>query len=311
MTFPIYYDSIYTDGLDPEARFPRDRYRLVKAGIDSSRRARNIEFRQPATIDLARVYRVHCRAYVNRFLRGALSDQEARRIGLRPWTDSIVERTLALTGGTVEATCHALVHGGAAANLGGGTHHAHREFGSGYCIFNDLAIAAEVARVEYRVSRILILDLDVHQGDGTATIFSDEPNICTVSVHCGKNFPFRKAASDHDVELEEGAGDSQYLEVLDDLLETVAKPFQPGLILFQAGVDTLQTDRLGHLAMTREGLQKRNRRVFSWAKEAGIPLLVTMGGGYGEPIQTSVQAHMDLFLGAAATIESSEREPDL
>ena len=300
--FPLWYSEIYTDGLAPEIHFPRDRYRLVREKL-APHAEQTISIRQPTPASVADIKLAHDSAYVEAFLAGTLDPDAVRRIGLRPWTESIVERTLILTEGTVSATRHVLEHGGFGGNLGGGTHHAYSDFGSGYCIFNDLAIAALVARRDYGIRRVLILDLDVHQGDGTAAIFEDDPDIRTVSFHCGKNFPFRKMKSDLDVELAPGTEDDEYLSTLEQFLHREPAVFAPELILYQAGVDGLEADRLGHLSLSREGLQSRNQLVFSVARENDVPLVVTMGGGYGEPLAASIASHADLFAQAAGRFE--------
>ncbi|MEM1443575.1 MAG: histone deacetylase [Verrucomicrobiota bacterium] len=296
---PIWYSPIYTDGLDPEARFPRERYRLVSEALGPLQEEGAIEFHEPDAMDPENLHLVHCHDYVERFLNGTLDDSVVRRIGLRPWTREIVERTLILTNGTIEATRWACSNGGVAANLGGGTHHAYYDFGSGYCIFNDLAVSAKLAQRDLGIGPVAILDLDVHQGDGTAALFETDSTVTAVSFHCEKNFPFRKMRSDFDVALEEGVGDDAYLGKLEHFLESEMRSRDFDLLFFQAGVDGLKTDRLGHLALTREGMKQRNEIVFAFAANKGVPLVVTMGGGYGEPIETSVAAHADLFSGAA------------
>lgn len=296
---PIWYSPIYTDGLDPEARFPRDRYRLVREALADRCEAGEIEFREPEAMDPEDLALVHDPNYIERFLAGTLEDSIVRRIGLRPWTPEIVQRTLILTGGTIEATKWALVERSVAANLGGGTHHAYHDFGSGYCIFNDLAVAAKIAQRDLQVGPVTILDLDVHQGDGTAALFENDDSVTTVSFHCEKNFPFRKMRSDYDISLEEGVGDELYLATLERFLHEVLASAKIDLLFFQAGVDGLGTDRLGHLSMTQEGMKRRNEMVFRFAASRSLPLVVTMGGGYGDPIETSVAAHADLFQGAA------------
>lgn len=292
---PIWYSPLYTEGLDPEARFPRERYCLVWKSLAKERSNGTIRIQSPGLLDPGELATVHDLDYRDAFLNGELSEEKKRRIGLRPWTEIMVERTLRLTQGTVSATRWVCENGGMAANLGGGTHHAYRDFGSGYCIFNDLGVAARVAQRDYGLERVLILDLDVHQGDGTAAIFEDDPSVETVSFHCGKNFPFRKMTSDLDVIFEEHTGDEPYLEKLSGFLEGRKLRPLPDLILFQAGVDSLTTDRLGHLAMSPEGMRERNRRVYDFAEELEIPLVITMGGGYGEPIETSIRSHADVF----------------
>jgi len=296
---PLWYSPIYTEGLDPRARFPRERYRLVRAGLEEARRAGLVEFREAKALPVEELTLAHDPGYVRAFLDGTLDERAVRRIGLRPWTEAIVERTLRLTHGTVQAMRHVLEVGGISGNLAGGTHHAYADFGSGYCIFNDLALAARIAQRAYEaVERVLVLDLDVHQGDGTAAIFENDSTVRTVSLHCGKNFPFRKMRSDRDVPLEPGTGDEAYLATLRRALADDVERFQPDLVLYQAGVDGLAADRLGHLSLSREGLRRRNAMVFDSARDAGLPLVVTMGGGYADPIELSAAAHTDLFLQA-------------
>lgn len=304
---PLWYSSIYTDGLDPAARFPRDRYRLVREALADLEEAGDVVFREPEPLDPEALLLVHDADYVCDFLKGELDEAMVRRIGLKPWTEVIVERTMILTGGTVEATSWAIQNRGIAANLGGGTHHAYRDFGSGYCIFNDLAVAAKVAQRDHGIGRVAVIDLDVHQGDGTAAIFEGDASVTTVSFHCEKNFPFRKMSSDFDLPLEEGLGDDDYLSTLESFLAREMAPLQFDLIFFQAGVDALETDRLGHLSLTREGMKKRNDLVFDFARSQNAPLVITMGGGYGEPIETSVSAHADLFREAAAMVAGRGR----
>ncbi|MEC8266619.1 MAG: histone deacetylase, partial [Candidatus Thermoplasmatota archaeon] len=232
------------------------------------------------------------------FLNGELDASEERRIGLRPWTPDMIERTMRLMGGAVEATEHVVRHGGFAGNMAGGTHHAHREFGSGYCVFNDLAVCALHAITSLGLERVAVLDLDVHQGDGTASILADEPRVLTVSVHCATNFPFRKAVSDHDLVLEPGSGDDAYLEAAQQALD-LCLGFEPDLLLFQAGVDGLEADALGKLSVSREGMQQRNASVFDAAAARTMPTVVFMGGGYANPIDATLDAFEDLFLAAA------------
>ena len=211
----------------------------------------------------------------------------------------MIERTLVLLGGAVEATEHAVQTGGFSGNMAGGTHHAHRDFGSGYCVFNDLAVCALHALENLGVERVAIVDLDVHQGDGTATILTDEPRACTISVHCSTNFPFRKSVSDHDLPVAPQSGDEVYLDTVRKALD-ICEAFEPDLILYQAGVDGLEADALGKLNVSREGMRQRNHLVFETAEALGVPLVVFMGGGYAKPIDASLDAFYDLFTDAAA-----------
>ena len=233
-----------------------------------------------------------------------LSEEETRRIGLRPWTDDIAARTLHLMGGSLQALELVLEHGGLVGNMAGGTHHAFRDHGSGYCIFNDLAICALHALQSLNINRVLILDLDVHQGDGTAAILSGHPDVVTCSIHGDKNFPFVKQHSDLDIALPIDSGDTAYLYALDSALERL--PINEfDLLLYQAGVDPLEVDRLGKLAVSRDGLDRRNRRVLASAHAAGVPTVIFMGGGYAQPITPTIDAFEDLFTAAAELMFAS------
>ena len=219
----LWYSTIYTDGLDPASHFPRERYKLVRDGLETARETGVLQFHEPSPLATEELLLAHDSKYVNAFLSGSLNKEAKRRIGLRPWTDDIVKRTLILANGTIEATRHILNHGGISGNVGGGTHHAYRAFGSGYCIFNDLALAARIAQRDFGINNVLILDLDVHQGDGTAAIFESDPTVRTVSLHCVKNFPSRKMHSDLDVPFEPETKDEEYLNTLDSVLNKERK----------------------------------------------------------------------------------------
>jgi acetoin utilization deacetylase AcuC-like enzyme len=240
----------------------------------------------------------HDERYVDLFIEGKLDSTAIRRIGLRPWTPAIVERTLRLVGGSLSALDHALSNISIAGNMAGGTHHAYRDCGSGYCIFNDVAICALAALKEPRIKKVLILDLDVHQGDGTAAILQGHPNIFTCSIHAESNFPFRKQQSDLDVHLADEIKDADYLVCLDRTLEKI-QAHHYDCILFQAGVDPLEEDALGRLALTRAGLRQRNERVFHLHRQYHLPVVIFMGGGYAKPIERTVDAFEDLFTEAA------------
>ncbi|MEC7279180.1 MAG: histone deacetylase [Candidatus Thermoplasmatota archaeon] len=298
MAFPLWYHPLYTDGIHPEARFPRDRYVRLLNRLTTNAPHGAFNVRTPNAIQREVLHLAHDATYVERFLNGELDASEERRIGLRPWTPDMIERTMRLMGGAVEATEHVVRHGGFAGNMAGGTHHAHREFGSGYCVFNDLAVCALHAITSLGLERVAVLDLDVHQGDGTASILADEPRVLTVSVHCATNFPFRKAVSDHDLVLEPGSGDDAYLEAAQQALD-LCLGFEPDLLLFQAGVDGLEADALGKLSVSREGMQQRNASVFDAAAARTMPTVVFMGGGYANPIDATLDAFEDLFLAAA------------
>ena len=297
--FGMWYHPLYTDGIHPEARFPRDRYQRLLDRFETTGASQAMRITQPQPVDTSLLLLAHDADYVDRFLAGELSEKEEKRIGLTPWTPAMIERTLVLMGGAVEATEHAVQTGGFAGNMAGGTHHAHRDFGSGYCVFNDLAVCALHALEHLGVERVAIVDLDVHQGDGTATMLADEPRACTISVHCSTNFPFRKSVSDHDLPVPPESGDVVYLNTVRKALD-LCEAFEPDLILYQAGVDGLEADALGKLNVSREGMRQRNRLVFETAEALGVPLVVFMGGGYAKPIDASLDAFYDLFTEAAA-----------
>ena len=291
----LYYDPIYTEGLDTKVRFPRERYQLLATRLKENS---DIHIQRPPLARREQIVMAHDEHYVDLFIEGKLEPAAIRRIGLRPWTPAIVERTLRLIGGSLSALGHALSNNSIAGNMAGGTHHAYRDCGSGYCIFNDLAICALAALKEPRIKKVLILDLDVHQGDGTAAILKGHPNIFTCSIHAESNFPFRKQQSDLDVHLADEIKDADYLACLDRTLEKI-QPHHYDCILFQAGVDPLEEDALGRLALTRAGLRQRNERVFQLHRKYNLPVVIFMGGGYARPIERTVDAFEDLFTEAA------------
>ena len=295
---PIWYHPIYTEGIHPDARFPRERYVELIKRLKSLRNSNQFLFLEPNKASRSELVIGHDPYYVDNFLNGKLSDKEIKRIGLTPWTPKLIPRTLRLMGGAIAALNHVVENGGIAGNMAGGTHHAHYDFGSGYCIFNDLAVCALLALQKHNYERVAILDLDVHQGDGTATILQNIDGALTISLHCQENFPFRKAVSDHDLELEANSSDEQFLQKVNQAIDIAIK-FNPQLILYQAGVDGLATDALGKLNITREGMSKRNKLVFEMAVKHSIPTVVFMGGGYSKPISHTIDAFCDLFTAAA------------
>jgi acetoin utilization deacetylase AcuC-like enzyme len=300
--FPLYFHEIYSSGLDRTARFPVDRYQLLAKKLSESDEKKLLSWQTPRLACQQEIQLVHEQDYVERFFNHQLTEKEIRRIGLRPWKEAIVERTLRLTGGALQALEQVLFYGHTmAGNMAGGTHHAFRKEGAGYCIFNDLAICAEQALLNSAVEKILILDLDVHQGDGTAKIFEGDERVFTVSLHGKNNFPFRKQTSDWDVEFENDTGDEEYLTVLDEVLSKLSNQAFD-LVFFQAGVDALDSDALGLLSLSREGLGKRNQRVFAWRERMQLPMVIFMGGGYAKPIDDTVDAFTDLFMEAANRI---------
>lgn len=302
VNFSLYYHPLYSDGLDKTARFPVDRYRMIAEKIRLLDVGKKILIKEPRQAKREEILLVHQQDFVDRFLAGDLTEKEIRRIGLKPWKKEIIDRTLHLVGGALEGLNDLLNGATIAGNMAGGTHHAFRGEGSGYCIFNDIAIAAEVALKTESVNRILVIDLDVHQGDGTAEIFRNDPRVYTLSLHGENNFPFRKKTSDFDLGFANGTKDEEYLSQLDQVLKgLINEPFD--LIFFQAGVDGLDSDSLGLLSLTRAGLKKRNAQIFQFRKKVMKPMLIFMGGGYAKPIEDTVDAFCDLFLGASEEIQ--------
>ena len=231
----------------------------------------------------------HDASYVQRVISGTLSEAEQKEIGF-PWSEKMVERSRRSVGATI-AACQSALKEGVAVNLAGGTHHAYRNKGSGFCVFNDAAIAARVLlKSPIGPQKIGILDLDVHQGDGTAAILQNDAAICTVSIHGEKNYPFAKASSDLDIALANGSSDTIYLEALEEALRFLSKQGIQFLI-YLAGADPFEGDRLGRLTLTSEGLALRDQRVMAFVKDKGIPIAIAMAGGYANPIEDTVRIH--------------------
>jgi acetoin utilization deacetylase AcuC-like enzyme len=264
-------------------RFPMEKYRLLRETVAGFP---GLRLEVPAAATDEALLRVHTTGYLRAVVDGGLSRDEVRRIGF-PWSRELVERSRRSVGGTLAAVRSALREG-FAVNLAGGTHHAFPEHGEGFCVFNDVAVAAREAQARGPVERVAILDLDVHQGNGTAAVFRGDDSVLTLSVHGRGNYPFRKEEGDLDVALDDGAGDEPFLHAVDQAL-TLLLQWKPQLILYVAGVDPWEGDALGRLSVSREGMASRDRRVFGAAEEAGIPLAVVMSGGYA-PDPTDIAA---------------------
>jgi len=239
---------------------------------------------------------VHTPRYHRAFARGELNPQEQRRIGL-PATTPLVQRTWLAVGGTVLTARLALRHG-VACHLAGGTHHAFPDHGSGFCIFNDCAVTARVLLDEGLVQSVMVIDLDVHQGDATAAIFAGDPRVTTLSVHCASNFPLRKQISDHDLPLDDGLEDDDYLRAIGDLIPDLLDQVRPDLVLYNAGVDPHRSDRLGRLCLSDSGLLNRDRLVLDTCLRRGIPIATVIGGGY-DALDPLVERHSLVFRAAA------------
>jgi acetoin utilization deacetylase AcuC-like enzyme len=290
-----FHSDHFTLELPPGHSFPMSKYRLLRAAVEREHPQIRVHEAQPASD--GELALVHSPVYVNAVAEGLLSPAQQREIGF-PWSARMAERARRSVGATIAAARVALTEG-LAANLAGGTHHAYADRGSGYCVFNDVAVAARLMQAEWhreqrRLLRVLVIDLDVHQGNGTAAIFRDDPTVFTLSVHGAKNFPARKEASDLDIELPDGCGDADYLQALNAALDEAWRRHvdgPPGLAFFVAGADPHEGDRLGRLKLSFDGLAERDHRVFTALRERGIPVAVSMAGGYGRDIDHTVAVH--------------------
>lgn len=290
-----FYSDRFVLPLPAGHRFPMDKYMRLRRRLVESRP--DIELLEPEAASDGVLALAHEPDWIARLSEGRLSAAETRAIGF-PWSPEMVERSRRSVGATVDACRQALRHG-AAANLAGGTHHAHADRGEGFCCFNDVAVAARLMQAERRVQRVAIVDLDVHQGNGTASILSRDASVFTLSLHGEHNYPFRKESSDLDVSLPDATADEAYLDALDDALEQLAARFEADLIVYLAGADVYEGDRLGRLALTKAGIAERDARVFAFARRYGLPVAVTMAGGYCPEIEDIVDIHFGTVCRAA------------
>jgi acetoin utilization deacetylase AcuC-like enzyme len=283
--------AFYTDHFVlplPEGHsFPMAKYRALRERVVEDCVVDPLDLLEPAPASVAQLVLVHDPDYVTAVFDGTLEREHQRRIGF-PWSRAMVERSIRSVGATIAATGTALEEG-ASVNLAGGTHHAFPDRGEGYCVFNDIAVAARVLQSRGGPMRIAVIDCDVHQGNGTARIFRDDPSVFTFSIHGDKNFPFRKEISDLDIGLPDGTGDAEYLDALEAGLDEVFSRHPPEFVIYLAGADAFHGDRLGRLALTIDGLRERDRRVF--ARCTGLPVVACMGGGYCPDIATIVTIH--------------------
>ena len=290
-----FYADQFVLPLPPGHRFPMSKYRLLRERL-AELPGLQLEPALPATD--GELALAHTPSYVSAVAEGTLSAALQREIGF-PWSEAMVERARRSVGATISAARAALASG-VAANLAGGTHHATADKGGGYCVFNDAAVAARLMQAEWhrahrQLLRVAIIDLDVHQGNGSAAIFTDDPTVFTLSIHGAKNFPFRKERSDIDIDLPDGCTDQPYLEALDGALAELWQRHgqsPPGLVFYVAGADAHEGDRLGRLKLSTEGLAERDRRVFAALRARRIPVAVAMAGGYGRVIDDTVQVHL-------------------
>lgn len=297
----VFYTDQFVLPLPPGHRFPMGKYRLLRDRIAAELPELRLVPAPPASD--GELALVHTPAYIQAIADGTVDPKILREIGF-PWSEAMAQRARRSVGATISA-CRAAFEEGIAANIAGGTHHAFPDHGAGFCVFNDAAVAArlmqaERARRQRQPLRVAIVDCDVHQGNGTAHIFRDDPTVFTLSLHGQKNFPFRKEEGDLDVALPDGTGDDAYLQALERALEELAHRFDPGLVIYLAGADPHEGDRLGRLKLTWDGLEARDRRVFDWAWQRGLPLAFAMAGGYGHRLEDTVQVQVNTFAVALA-----------
>jgi acetoin utilization deacetylase AcuC-like enzyme len=297
----VFHADQFVLPLPPGHRFPMGKYRLLRDRLTAELPGIRLMPAEPASD--GELALVHTPAYIQGIADGSVDPAILREIGF-PWSPAMAERARRSVGATIGA-CRAALREGVAGNIAGGTHHAHADQGGGFCVFNDAAVAArlmqaEHARASRRPLRVAVVDLDVHQGNGTARIFRGDPTVFTLSIHGEKNFPFRKEPGDLDVDLPDGTGDDAYLQALERALDELAHRFDPGLVIYLAGADPHEGDRLGRLKLTWDGLEARDRRVFDWAWQCGVPLAFAMAGGYGHRLEDTVQVQVNTFAVALA-----------
>ena len=301
MSFPIIYHPDYVTPLPTGHRFPMAKFRLLYEILLRDRVIQPQQVYHPELPPREWLELVHTPNYVAGYCNGTLDSKAQRRIGL-PWSEQLARRTCLAIGGTI-LTAKLALEKGLACNTAGGTHHAFPDYGSGFCIFNDLAVASSVMLHLGLVKKILIVDLDVHQGDGTAFIFQNDSRVFTFSMHCGENFPSRKQASDLDIALPQGLDDEGYLQILAKQLPEVLKTVKPDLVFYDAGVDPHVEDRLGKLALSDRGLYRRDRAVLSTCLADNYPTACVIGGGYSDNLTALAQRHSLLHRAAKTVFE--------
>lgn len=291
MPLQAWSSSRYVIPLPDGHRFPIEKYALLRDRVLAEGLVERGSIHEPARASRDDLLTVHTESYVDRLTAGGLTNDELRRLGF-PWSAHLVERSYRSVGGTCAAVEAALTNG-VAINLAGGTHHAFPTHGEGFCVFNDVAVAVRRQLAAGQISRVAIVDLDVHQGNGTHHIFANDPRVFTFSMHGRRNYPFHKVAGDCDVELEDGTGDGPYLERLAETLPAVLAAARPQLVVYLAGADPHEGDRLGRLGLTFHGLARRDHMVLTACREVGIPVAITIAGGYGHDIATTVEVHVN------------------
>jgi acetoin utilization deacetylase AcuC-like enzyme len=306
----VFYATQFVLPLPAGHRFPMAKYQLLRDRLALERPEIRLMQAEPASD--GELALAHSPTYIKAISDGSISPCAMREIGF-PWSEAMADRARRSVGATI-AACRAAFRDGVAANIAGGTHHSHADKGGGFCVFNDAAVAARLMQAEWARSRtrprqVAVIDLDGHQGNGTARIFRGDPTVFTLSIHGQKNFPFRKEAGDLDVALPDGCRDDEYLQALELALGELERRFEPGLVIYLAGADPHEGDRLGRLKLSWDGLEARDRRVFDWAFQRRIPLAFAMAGGYGVRLEDTVQVQLNTFRVAAQYWQRWQNQP--
>jgi acetoin utilization deacetylase AcuC-like enzyme len=299
----VFYSDHFVLPLPEGHRFPMGKYSMLRERVAADGICGPGELRTPRAVTDEEILRAHAPGYLERVVSGSLTDKEIRRIGF-PWSERMVERSRRASGGTLGA-CLAALEEGFAANLAGGTHHAFSDRGEGYCVFNDSAIAARAVQAADLAARVVVIDTDVHQGNGTAEILRGDATVFTFSIHGAKNFPFHKEESDLDTPLPDGTDDTKFLNTLERGLETALEAADADLAIYLAGADPFEGDRLGRLSVTKPGLAERDGMVLEACRDRGIPLAVTMAGGYARNVEDTVDVHFQSIKRAAGLLGTS------
>ncbi len=287
----IFHTDTFEIPLPAGHRFPIAKYAMLRSRLESSGLVPTGALCVPQAATIEELSRVHDPKYIDRVMEGRLAASEVRRLGL-PWSTELAERAKRSVGATI-AACRGALMGGYGVSLAGGTHHAHADRGEGYCIFNDAAVAVRAMQAENRLQQVIVVDCDVHQGNGTAAIFKHDPSVFTFGIYGAGNFPFDKVRGDLDIPLPDGTGDEEYLTALTDGLSEALRAAQPEIAIYLAGADPYVGDRLGRLGLSKMGLVKRDRIVLRMLQEANVPVAVTMAGGYSANINDTVEIHFE------------------
>ena len=289
----VAYSKIYNHPLPENHRFPMDKYDLIPKKLIAEKTLSKDNFFEPGILNKEDVLLTHSNDYYNKLVSQSLSKKEIRPIGF-PMSKLLIEREKKIAQGTIECVSFSIKNG-ISMNIAGGTHHAFADKGEGFCMLNDQAIAANYLLHNDLAKKILIIDLDVHQGNGTASIFRNDMNVFTLSFHGKKNYPFKKEKSDLDIEFDDGTEDVEYLTKLEDIIPNIIKILNPDFIFYLSGVDILKTDKLGRLSLSIEGCKKRDSIILNLCKTFNIPLQISMGGGYSKNIEDIINAHCNTF----------------